>query len=302
MILDDRTGVAGEVGAAAGEARHEFEHGLERCTRRLSGSDAVAGLVDGQVLVPAGHAGTGKLGLERSSVTVEHRKALLPRLALDAAAEAGGPVRLEHVGGHVEGLVDGHAHRCFGGGDFLVKDGVTVCLMGVGRLGRRGSDDRADDDERRRVSDGLGLVEPVLERIEIFPDLAKLKDVPAIRAEAGRSVVTQGQIGLAIDRDVIVVVDHHELAEAEVPSERRRLVTDALREASISGDGEDIVIEQVRAVPGAQLRLGDRHAHGIGHALAERTGRDLDTGGVPDFGVARCRRPPLTEVLRGRRA
>ena len=71
-----------------------------------------------------------------------------------------------------------------------------------------------------------------------------------------------------------------------MPSERRRLVTDALREASISGDGEDIVIEQVRAVPGAQLRLGDRHAHGIGHALAERTGRDLDTGGVPDFGVA----------------
>ena len=47
-----------------------------------------------------------------------------------------------------------------------------------------------------------------------------------------------------------------------------------------------MVIEQVGAVPGAQLRLGDRHAHGIGHALAERTGRDLDTGGVPDFGVA----------------
>ena len=31
--------------------------------------------------------------------------------------------------------------------------------------------------------------------------------------------------------------------------------------------------------------------------IKERTGRDLDTGGVPDFGVARCRRPPLTEVL-----
>ena len=52
-----------------------------------------------------------------------------------------------------------------------------------------------------------------------------------------------------------------------------------------------MVIEQVRAVPGAQLRLGDRHTHRIGHALAERTGRDLDTGGVPDFGVSRCRRP-----------
>ena len=100
-----------------------------------------------------------------------------------------------------------------------------------------------DDDERRR-GDGLGLVEPVLEH-EIFPDLAKLKDVPAIRAEAAAAS------SLKPDRsrhrsDAIVVVDHHQLAEAEVPSERRRLVTDALREASISGDGEDIVIEQVR--------------------------------------------------------
>ena len=160
MILDDRAGVTGEVGAAAGEARHEFEHGLERCTRGLSGGDAVAGLVDGQVFVPAGHAGTGKLGLERSSVTVEHRKALLPRLALGAAADAGGPVRLEHVGGHVEGLVDGHAHRCFGGGDLLVEDGVTVCLVGVGRLGRRGSDDRADDDERGRAVTALASLSP----------------------------------------------------------------------------------------------------------------------------------------------
>ena len=122
--------------------------------------------------------------------------------------------------------------------------------------------------------------------------------MPAIGAEAGCSVVAQRQIGLAIDRDVIVVVDHHELAEAEVPSERRRLVTDALREASISGDGEDMVIEQVRAVPGAQLRLGDRHAHGIGHALAERTGRDLDTGGVPDFGVAGVADPTGRKSLR----
>ncbi len=146
VILDHRAGVPGEVGTAAGEARHEFEHGLERCTRRLSGGDAVAGFVDGQVLVPAGHTGAGELSLKCSSVAAERAEPLLPRLALGTAAQAGGPVRLEHVGGHVEGLVDGHAHRCFGCGDLLVEDGVTVCLVGVGRLGRRGSDDRADDD------------------------------------------------------------------------------------------------------------------------------------------------------------
>ncbi len=89
----------------------------------------------------------------------------------------------------MEGLVDGHAHRRFGGGDLLVDDGVTVSLVGVGGLGRRGTDDRADDHERRRVGDGLGLVQPGLERIEIIPDLAKLKNVPAIGAEAGCSVV-----------------------------------------------------------------------------------------------------------------
>ena len=94
------------------------------------------------------------------------------------------------------------------------------------------------------VGDGLGLVEPGLEHIEIFPDLAELKYVPAIGAEAGCGVVAQGQIGLAIDRDVIVVVDHHELAEAEVASDA--VVTMPSEEAHLRR-WRDLVIEQVRA-------------------------------------------------------
>ena len=47
----------------------------------------------------------------------------------------------------------------------------------------------------------------------------------------------------------------------------------------------------------AQALLGDRHADGVGEALAERAGRGLDPRGVAVLGVARGLRAELAEVL-----
>ena len=47
----------------------------------------------------------------------------------------------------------------------------------------------------------------------------------------------------------------------------------------------------------AQAALGDGHADGVGEALAERTGGDLDAGGVAGLGVAGRARLPLAERL-----
>ena len=43
--------------------------------------------------------------------------------------------------------------------------------------------------------------------------------------------------------------------------------------------------------------LGDRHADAVGEALAERPGRRLDAGRVPELGVAGRARAPLAELL-----
>ena len=58
--------------------------------------------------------------------------------------------------------------------------------------------------------------------------------------------------------------------------ERRGLVADALHEAAVAGDDERVVVDQLGAELRAQAPLGDRHADGVGEALAERAGGDLD--------------------------
>ena len=70
-----------------------------------------------------------------------------------------------------------------------------------------------------RVGDGLGPIERGLEGVEVVGDLADLVDVPAVAPEALAGVVGQRQLGDAVDRDVVVVVDHDQLAELLVAGE-----------------------------------------------------------------------------------
>ena len=119
-----------------------------------------------------------------------------------------------------------------------------------------------------------------LEPVEVVGHLAELHDVPAVRLEPHADVVAVGQLGVAVDGDVVVVVDADQLAEAEVAGERGRLVADALHEAAVAGDDEGVVVDQVVAELGAQAALGDRHADRVGETLAERAGGDLDARGV----------------------
>ena len=55
---------------------------------------------------------------------------------------------------------------------------------------------------------------PEVERIEIVGDLAHILDVPAVGLEALDRIVGQGQIGRSVDRDLVVVVDTDQAAQA----------------------------------------------------------------------------------------
>jgi hypothetical protein len=80
---------------------------------------------------------------------------------------------------------------------------------------------------------------------------------------------------------MVVVVEHHQLAEPQMAGEAGRLRGDALLQVAVRGDHEgavvdDVVIGPVELVGEATLR--DGHAHGVGEALPERPGRGLDPG------------------------
>ncbi len=160
--------------------------------------------------------------------------------------------------------------------------------------------------ERKMSSDGLsvcclGGVQRRFEPVEVVGHLAEVDDVPAVGTESHRRVVAGRHAGRAVDRDQVVVEDADQLAETEMAGERCRFVADALHQAAVAGDHEREVVLRLGAETGPQVRLGDRHADGVGEALAERPGGDLDAGGVAGLGMAGCGRSPLAEVLAGRR-
>ena len=72
--------------------------------------------------------------------------------------------------------------------------------------------------------------------------------------------------------------------------ERGGLVRDALHQVAVAGDHEGAVVDDLvpRAVEArGEVPLGERHADGVGEALAERPGGGLDARGVAVLGVAR---------------
>ena len=224
--------------------------------------------------------------------------ARLPRLAPRRDRRAGLAVVREHVVGDEEGLVGRQAEDLLDRADLVVAERVAVRVRGVGVLRRRPADVAAQHDEARAVGPpAIALAQAGLERVEVVGDLTELDDVPAVASKRLRDVVGVRELGRAVDRDVVVVVDVDEATEPEVAGERRGLVAHALLEAAVAGDREHVVVGDLGAEARAQVRLGERDADAVGDALTERTGRDLDAGGVAVLGVARRARAPLAELL-----
>ena len=154
------------------------------------------------------------------------------------------------------------------------------------------------DDQRGAIGLGAGGGERQVERDEIGSVIHML-NVPLIPEESIALVRGRAQVGASLDGDSVVVEDPDELAELLVPRQRGHLVGNALHEISVRAERVRVVVHHV--VAGAveahgQPALGERHPNGVRDALAERSGRGLDAGRVPQLGMPRRERSPLPEV------
>ena len=73
-------------------------------------------------------------------------------------------------------------------------------------------------------------------------------------------------------------------------------MTDTFHKAAVAGKNICIVIDDIGAEPRFHHPLRERHADGIGNALAERPRRGLDAAGVAVFGMTRRPAAELPEV------
>ena len=170
------------------------------------------------------------------------------------------------------------AHRShLVGAERRAMRGVRALLVG-GAL----ADDRPAGDQRRaRI--GQRLVIGAAHVVGVMAVAAR--DVPAISGIARLDILRGRKIGGAIDGDPVVVPDHVQPAEAKMAGQARGLVIDALHQAAVAGDHPGAVIDELIAIFGVQVPLGDRHADRHRHALPQRPGRRLDArraGNSPD--------------------
>ncbi len=294
---------AGEVGRAAPQLRQDGGERVEHLAGRLAGGDALLVGVEGrQRLGPAGGqlAATqavqqlGALGVGLGPGLV----LLVPGSARGGTALAQRPGVLEHLCVDLERLVGVEAEDLLGRSDLVLAQRGPV--RGAGALGVGGGpgDDGAEVDEAGPVGLGPRLLDGLEQRRHVLLVAVTaigpvdVLDVPAVGGVAGRDVLAEGDRGVVLDGDLVVVVDHHEVAELLVAGERGGLGAHALLQVAVAAHHVDVVVEQALAdrrlgVEQAALAPGGHgHADGVGDALAEGAGRGLDAGGVVDLGMA----------------
>ena len=279
---DQRVVGGGQVGRAADEAGQPGGQGVDHLAGGGAGGDRLAHLEAlhrphfhpprRPVLLPAG--GGLRVGGEAAVA------ALLPgppggRPPGHALAEEGVDRRV-----HFEAALHRPAHRLLGPGDLLLAQGRAVGVGGV-LLGRRPVGDvGAAGDQRGPGLVGQGGAETAAATAaRSWPSAARVCQPKAAKRAATSSV--KARLGRALDGDPVVVVEHDEAAQAQVPGQRGRLRRDALHQAAVPDEDEGAVIHQVGPEHGPQVRLGGGQAHGGGQALAQGAGGGLDAeGGV----------------------
>ena len=232
----------------------------------------------------------------RILVAREHRR---PFLAQRPAAVGNRLVEgLRHTVGHEEVLVRVPAIGFFGGADVILAQRLAMRLGGAGARGAP-ADHRMHNDQRRPIVGLAKRLECLGQRGAII-GVVDMDDVPAIALETLADVLVEGEIGAALDRDVVAVVDPAQIGELEVPRQARRLGRHAFHQIAVAAQRIDVVIEDREigfVVMRRQPALGDRHAHRIAAPLPQRAGRRLHARGVAIFGMPRRLRSELPEIL-----
>merc|ERR1712100_968491 len=178
-------------------------------------------------------------------------------------------------------------------------EGRAMDVVGVGLVGGAVADEGGHLDEGG-AGIGLGLVDRIADGVEVGVTVLDVLDVPAVRLVAGADILGEGDVGVAVDGDGVVIVEGDELAESPVGGEGGALPGHTLHVAAVTHDGVGVVVDDlaVGLVEAArEVLLGHGEADGVADAHTEGTGGDLNAVGDEVLGVTGGHGVPLAEVL-----
>ena len=220
------------------------------------------------------------------------RKPGVPGVMLRLAARANGAPLVQQIIGNDKGLagpVECLARRRnrLGAGRIAMR--LLRAGAGQAKANRRAAGDqhraRCILCRRQSAGDIIGVLA-----------IATVGD-PARRLEARHFIGRSGQRGGAVNGDVVVVPQHDQALGLQMPGQRNRFVGNAFFQIAVRGDDIGLVIDQLAAIARVQMPLRNRHAHGIGDALAQRPGGGFDARQMAIFGMACAGAADFAEIL-----
>jgi hypothetical protein len=144
-------------------------------------------------------------------------------------------------------------------------------------------------DKRGLVSDGPSLTESLLDALEVVVTVLDGDDVPAVSLVSLVDVLSEGNVGVTVNGDVVVIPDGNQVTELEVTSERAGFARDTLHEAAIAEEAVGVVVDEIETrlvEAGSGVSLGNGKTDSVGNTLAEGASGDLNARGVVSLGVA----------------
>ena len=303
IVLEQRDVGGGQVGRAADErGQGRSERVQHRAGGFARGQWAVGGGKGGQRLRPSiGQLFRPQRLQERGLLGVRRPVRLKglapPGLCLRAVLDRL-PEHRQHLIRDEKVRVGRPAQRRLRQAHLLLPQRRTVGAGCILLVGAAVADVGVADDERGALRLRLRGADGRLDSLQIVP--VHFLHVPAVGAETGRDVLGEGNVGRALDGDVVVVVEVDEFAQTQVAGQGGGLVAHPLHQVAVGDDAVGKVVKDGKAGPvegGGQETFGDCHPHPVGEALSQRAGGGLNARGAAVFGVAGRATPPLAKVL-----
>ena len=183
--------------------------------------------------------------------------------------------------------------------DFFRTERFAVGLGGVGAVRAALANVGPANDQRRVLGGLLGFCNGAGDARSIMA-VDRAQHIPAVADKAQRRVVGKPGRHLAVDRNAVVVVQRNQLVQLPGTGQGCGFVADTFHQAAVAHEHIGVVIHHRMAFAvellGQQL-FSQRHADGIGNALAERARSGFHAGRDAVFGVARSLAVQLAEIL-----
>ena len=206
-------------------------------------------------------------------------KESLPFLLALSTADLVGVKKLADVIIDMEALCGVKSEEGLHFGQDLRAQGGAMNLLGALELGSK-PNDRRDLDQAGLVLNLNGLINGILEAKQIVVTILDVAGVPAVSLKPLQDIFTEGEVGAAIDLDVVVIVEHDQLAKTKVASERGGLSGHSLLEAAVTDNTEGVVVDDLKprlVEIGGEVLLSHGQSNSVGDAWNEKmTGKDRE--------------------------